>query len=365
VSQSTVHYWVHHAQGQRLDRVDWHDRPYTTRTSSRTDPAIEDLVLTVRTELERDSDLGFHGAQAIHEALKGRTSEPLPSVRTIDRILERRGAWDGRKRTRRPPPPPGWHLPEVASKRQELDSFDVVEGLVIKGGPQVEVLNGISLHGGLAASWPVQASVTAQVVVESLIEHWRAFGLPGYAQFDNDMIFQGPHAHPDVIGRVSRLCLSLSVVPVFVVPHEFGFQSMIENYNGIWQAKVWARFEHGSLPDLQGHSQRYAAALRRHRADRIESAPQRRAFPKRWRLNLQSRPHGRIIYLRRTSAVGTVEVLGRSFEVDQHWLNRLVRVEVDLDRDKIRIYRLRRREPQDQPLLKELNHHIKIGKFFE
>ena len=128
----------------------------------------------------------------------------------------------------------------------------MVEGLVIKGGPQVEVLNGISLHGGLAASWPVEASVTAKVVVESLIEHWRAFGLPGYAQFDNDTIFQGPHAHPDVIGRVSRLCLSLGVVPVFVVPHEFGFQSMIENYNGTWQAKVWARFQHGSLPGLAG-----------------------------------------------------------------------------------------------------------------
>jgi hypothetical protein len=315
--------------------------------------------------LERDSDLGFHGADAIHEVLTGRQVAPLPSVRTINRILERRGALDAQRRTRRPAPPPGWHLPEVAAKRQELDSFDVVEGLVIKGGPHVEVLNGISLHGGLAGSWPVEASVTSKVVVESLIEHWRAFGLPGYAQFDNDTIFQGPHTHPDVVGRVSRLCLGLGVVPVFVVPHEFGFQSMIENYNGTWQAKVWARFEHGALPDLQGHSQRYVPALRRHRADRIESAPQRRAFPTEWRLNLQARLRGRIIYLRRTSAAGTVEVLGRSLEVDLHWLNRLVRVEVDLDADKIRIYRLRRREPQDQPLLKGLNHHIKRRRFAE
>jgi hypothetical protein len=246
-----------------------------------------------------------------------------------------------------------------------LDSFDVVEGLVIKGGPQVEVLNGVSLYGGLAAAWPMEASVTSKIVVTSLIEHWRAFGLPGYAQFDNDTIFQGPHAHPDVVGRVSRLCLSLGVVPVFVVPHEFGFQSAIENYNGTWQAKVWTRFQHGSLRDLQGHSQRYVTALRRHRADRIESAPQRPAFPERWHLDLQARPRGRIMYLRRTSAVGTVEVLGRVFEVDPHWLNRLVRVEVDLDDDTIRIYRLRRREPRDQPLLKELHHHITRRKFSE
>jgi hypothetical protein len=319
----------------------------------------------MRTELGQVSDLGFHGAEAIHEALKARKVETLPSVRTIHRILERRGALDGQRRTRRPAPPPGWHLPEVISKGRELDSFDVVEGLSIKDGPQVEVFNGISLHGGLPASFPVQASVTAKLVVESLTEHWRAFGLPGYAQFDNDTIFQGTHAHPDVIGRVSRLCLSLGVVPVFVVPHEFGFQSAIENDNGTWQAKVWTRFQHGSLLDSQGHSQRYVTALRRHRADRIESAPRRRAFPAGWHLNLQSRPRGRIMYLRRTSATGAVEVLGRSFEVDPHWLNRLVRVEVDLDGDKIRIYRLRRREPRDQPLLKELHHHIKRRRFSE
>jgi len=345
--------------------VDWHDRPRTPRITTRTETAIEDLVLTVRQELGRCSDPGFQGAEAIHEALKARHVEPLPSVRTINRILARRGALDGQRRLRRPAPPPGWHLPEVASKRRELDSFDVVEGLVIKDGPQVEVLNGISLHGGLAASWPVEAGVTAKLVVASLTEHWRAFGLPGYAQFDNDTTFQGTHAHPDVIGRVSRLCLSLGVVPVFVVPHEFGFQSMVENLNGTWQAKVWARFEHGSLLDLQGHSQRYVTALRRHRAERIESAPRRRDFPTGWRLNLQSRPQGRIIYLRRTSAVGAVEVLGRSFEVDPHWLNRLVRAEVDLDGDTIRIYRLRRREPRDQPLLKEVRHHIKTNKFSE
>jgi hypothetical protein len=360
-----VHHWVRHAQGQRLDRVDWHDRSHAPGAPHRTEAVIEELVLTVRAELERLSDLGFHGAEAIHEALKGRKIEPLPSVRTIHRILERRGVLDGQKRLRRPAPPPGWHLPEVASKRRELDSFDVVEGLVIRDGPQVEVLNGISLHGGLAASWPVEASVTAKLVVESLIEHWRTFGLPGYAQFDNDTIFPGTHAHPDVIGRVSRLCLSLGVVPVFVVPPEFGFQAMIENYNGTWQAKVWGRFLHGSLWDLQGHSQRYVTALRRHRADRIESAPQRRAFPTCWRLNLQSRPRGRIMYVRRTSAAGAVEVMGRSFEADPHWLNRLVRVEVDLDEDKIRISRLRRREPQDQPLLKELHHHIRKGTFLE
>jgi hypothetical protein len=99
---------------------------------------------------------------------------------------------------------------------------------------------------------------------------------------------------------------------------------------------------------LTDRSGRHVAALRRRRADRIEAAPPRRAFPERWRLNLQARLRGRMVYVRRTDAEGRAEVLGRAFEVDQHWAHRLVRAEVDLDAGKIRFYRLRRREPGDQ-----------------
>jgi hypothetical protein len=365
VSPATVNRWVRHAHGQRLDRVDWSDRSSVPHTTQRTDSAIEDLVLEVRRQLQAESDLGFAGAAAIRQALQSRGVEPLPSERTIYRILGRRGALDRRHRVRRPAPPPGWYLPDVASRRRELDSFDVVEGLVIKGGPQVEVLNGISLCGGLVASWPRDRSITAKFVVECLVEHWRQFGLPGYAQFDNDTIFQGPHAHPDTVGRVSRLCLGLGVVPVFVPPREPGFQAAIENYNGSWQVRVWARFEHADLDGLKDRSSRHVAALRRHRADRIESAPLRRAFPKRWKLNLQAGLKGRIVYVRRTDGEGRAEVLGRSFAVDRNWANRLVRAEVDLDAGAIRFSRLRRREPGDQPLLKEVSHRIKPKSFHE
>jgi hypothetical protein len=365
VSPATVNHWVQFAHGQRLDRVDWHDRSRAPLHPPRTDAAIEDQVLAVRRELEQSSDLGFHGAEAIHDALRARGVADLPTVRTINRILRRSGVLDRQARVRRRPPPVGWYLPEVAAKRRELDCFDGVEGLVIKDGPQVEVLNGISLHGGLAVSWPREASLTAKVVVECLIEHWKAVGLPGYAQFDNDTIFQGTHAHPDVVGRVTRLCLSLAVVPVFVPPREPGFQAIMEGYNGTWQAKVWARFVHASVSGLEERSSRFVAAHRRHRADRIEAAPRRRAFPERWSLKLQARPRGRIVYIRRTDATGAVGLLGRSFEVDGGWANRLVRVEVDLDGGELRFHRLRRREPSDQPLLGRVKYRLPGRKFHE
>ena len=351
VSLSVVQRWVGRADGQRLDRVDWSSQPTSgARPSNRASPQIEALVLTLREQLAKTSDLGEYGAEAIRAALLERGLETPPSVRTIGRILARSGVLDGQRRIRRPAPPPGWYLPEVVAGRAELDSFDTVSGLLLAGGIDVVVLNGISLHGGLVTSWPCY-SVTATLTASLLIEHWRQFGLPGYAQFDNDNIFQGPHQYPDVIGRVMRTCLLLGVVPVFAPPREPGFQASVESFNGRWQAKVWARFERVTIVELQEHSERYIAAARRRAALRIERAPARRPVPQNLVLDLQIRPRGTIIFIRRTDDHGYASVLGHRFLVAEHWLHRLVRAEVDLDNDCIRFYALRRREPTVQPLL--------------
>ncbi len=279
VALSTVQKWVSRADGTRLDRVDWSDQPCGPKSvPARTPRAVEHQVLAARIELRDNSALGEFGADAICRHLVGEGSEKVPCARTIHRILERHGALDGGRRVRRPAPPPGWYLPELAGRRAELDSFDFVESLKIRNGPLVDVLNATSLHGGLPGSWPM-AQKAAQKALEALVEHWRAFGCPGYAQFDNDTVFQGPHQHPDTLGRISRLCLSLGIVPVFVPPRETGFQAAIENFNGRWQAKVWSRFEHQSLAELRERTARYFGALRARSASRIEAAPVRRAFP--------------------------------------------------------------------------------------
>jgi putative transposase len=357
VGLATVAHWVARAKGRRLDRVDWSDRSRAPRQTRRTATAVEDRVLQARRDLAQ-GDLGAIGAEPIRQALVEQGAAAVPSVRTINRILARRGALDGRARTRRPPPPTGWYLPDVAAAQAELDSFDIVEGLVIRGGPEVEVLNGVSLHGGLVVTWPVVSPVTAAMTVTSLTEHWRAVGLPGYAQFDNDMIFQGTHRYPDALGRIIRLCLSLGVVPVFVPPRETGFQAMIESYNGWWQVRVWSRFQHADLEELQGRSGRHVQALRRHRAARLESAPDRRAFPAGWKLDLKKRPRGRLVYLRRSNGLSEVTLLGRTWPLGQVWPNRLVRCEVDLDRDKIRFFTLRRKEPTSQPQILEVDYRL-------
>ena len=365
VSLSTVQLWVARAGHRPLDDVEWAGRSARPHHTRRTSRDIEDRVLQVRHELKATSDLGEFGAAAIRRALLTQGPPAVPAVRTLGRILERRGALDGRRRIRRPPPPRGWYLPAVAQRQVELDSVDIIEGLHLRGGgPDIEVLTVISLHGGLVGAWPV-LQVTAKGAVELLLAHWRAVGLPRYVQFDNDNIFQGPHQHRDAVGRVVRLCLGLGLTPVFAPPREPGLQAAIEAFNGRWQAKVWARFPYDSVAALQAQSARYITAVRHRAALSIDSAPPRRPVAAPWHLDLQAPPRGQVIYVRRTTEHGEVHLLGRTFVVDPLWGFRLVRCEVDFTAERIRCSALRRRQPDHQPLLAELPYALPRRRFQE
>jgi hypothetical protein len=356
VAVSTVQYWVARSAGQRLDRVDFDNRR-PGRAVNRTPRRIERHVLALREQLRRHSVLGEYGARAIGAALQeGRTTATVPARATIHRILARHGALDGTHRQRRPPPPKGWYLPAVAAGRAELDSFDFIEDLKIAEGPLVSVLTATSLHGAVAGA-RVMEQPSAQATVNTLLDRWRHLGLPSYAQFDNDTLFQGAHQWPDSVGRVTRLCLALGVTPVFAPPREPGFQNAIEGFNGLWQAKVWHRHHARSAADLQAVCDRYVAAHRAKNAARAEAAPARRALSADFALDLRAPLRGTVVYLRRTSEHGAVELLGYRFKVDPQWTHRLLRCEVDFTRHRIRCYALRRRQPAHQPLLCSFPYH--------
>lgn len=116
-------------------------------------------------------------------------------------------------------------MPAVAEGEAELDCFDFIEDLKIADGPLLTLLTATSLHGGLVDTWALLRR-TAKSTVDCLVERWRREGLPTYAQFDNDTVFQGAHQFPDAIGRVSRLCLALGVIPLFAPPREPGFKTL-------------------------------------------------------------------------------------------------------------------------------------------
>ena len=55
---------------------------------------------------------------------------------------------------------------------------------------------------------------------------------------------------------------------------------------------------------------------------------------------------------------GEVVLSGKEYLIAKNWLNRLVRCEVDLTENKIRVYGLRRADPENQPLLNEWEYRL-------
>jgi len=358
VHHATLLRWVRRAEGCRLDRVAWSDLPSGPRDGvGRIDPAMEEQILSIRRWLREASALGEFGARAIRDELVARGLSDLPSVRTIGRVLERRGALDARGRVRRPAPPRGWYLSGLAERRVELDSFDVITDLKIEEGPWIEVFTGISLHGGAVSAWPAQHVLGADVRAW-LEAHWRATGCPDYVQFDNDTRFAGARLREAEVGRVARFCLSLGIALVFAPPRERGFQSEIERFNGLWQAKVWRRFRHRDLEALRARSESYIAASHWRHAARIESAPPRRPFPLDWSFDVKAPPTGRLILIRRTSDQGVVDLLQRRMPVGASWPQRLVRCEIDFSSQSVSIFGLRRAAPHDHALLAQLPYPL-------
>jgi len=364
VSLHTVQRWVQRAGVLPLKEVDWGSRSKTAhQIANKTSVALERQICFVRKQLETTGALGFVGAQAIREALSQDVDLPEPpSVRTIGRILRRQGLLDGQRRVRRAAPPAGWYLPGLAQQRVELDSFDIVEDLRMENLGLFQLFTTRSLWGPLAEAWPARVASTS-FILQALEAHWQRHGLPTFAQFDNDVRFQGGHNHPDVVGRVMRFCLALGVTPVFAPPLEIGFQAVIENFNGLWQQKVWARFYHENLAALNAASQRFTQAYRNHLARRCDPASPRRLFPKDWSIDWQTPPVGTLIYLRRTNERGAVKILGHTWEVDPLWPHRLLRCHVDLVHHRIDFYRLRRRKPNEQPLINTLPYHLPQRRF--
>jgi hypothetical protein len=342
----TVRKWVGRAAGHRLHRVDWADRAAGNPRPPRTEARREAAILKLRRWLLRHSALGECGAAAIARALRARGT-PAPCVRTIARILARHGVVR-RRRVRKAPPPPGWHLPEVAAGRAELDACDFVEGLTFSRQRSFDVLTAISLWGHTATAYPLSPRKHLRGARAALTARWRRHGLPDYAQFDNDSIFQGSHGHPSHLGRLVHYCLCLGVIPVFAPPREQGFQNHIESFNALWQAKVWHRRRHRDLAQLRGRNAAFLDAHQSKHALRLDAAPPRRSFP-------SVVPHipaaHLVILLRRADASGSVTLGRRSFRLPPGYAHRLVRCEWHLLLSHLTCFALHRSNPAHQPEL--------------
>ena len=221
---------------------------------SRTASEIEEVVKHVRLTLYNQGQ--FCGAQAIRWQLKEQGVQPLPSIRTIGRILARHGLTH--RRTGRYEPKgkayPALDAPHPGSVHQS----DFVGPCYLRGPVRFYSLNTIDLATGRCGVEPVLGG--KHTVVEALWATWLRLGLPKYQQVDNEAVFFGSVAHPRGMGKLIRLCLPLGVEPCFIPLAEPWRNGVVEKFNDHWRKMFFERV----VMECEGDLKRESLAFEQH-----------------------------------------------------------------------------------------------------
>lgn len=244
----------------------WHQsRPRRPHSASRHTPAeIEEIVKMVRLNLYNQGL--FCGAQAIHWELTDIGVTPLPSIRTINRILSRNelthrrtGKYEA-KGTAYP------KLPSVFPN--QTHQADLVGPCYLKGPVRFYSLNIVDTATVRCGLHPC-LSKSGQVIQDGFWETWRRMGIPERVQVDNAMSFFGSPTHPRGMGPLIRLCLHNDVEPWFIPMAEPWRNGMIESFNDRYQQMFLGKvimatedgLKAGSLAFEQRHNSKYRYSL--------------------------------------------------------------------------------------------------------
>ena len=319
--------------------------------AQRIPPELERTILSIRRRLQAHATLATRysltGATAILNELKTLGIRPLPSERTIERVLERNGLTAPRVRLAPLLPRQEYPGPQARASN-ELHEVDLVGPIYLKGsGHRYYIWVGKDAFDG-AVCLRLAYSRRMDEVLWFLGECWKNLGLPEQVQIDNarELAGWGPAAR--MLSRVIRLCLRHGVGPVFIPVGEPQFNGSVENFNGWFQE-----------PLLQRRFKR-PGDLRRELARLQEAVNTQHAHPRlggktpaqhRRGLRLRKLPGsfvvpterqplaaGRVTFIRRVSVTGTVTLLSQSFRVGKRHRGLYLRLVVDTGRGTLTAY---------------------------
>lgn len=252
-SRQWVYKWLTRAAAGGPDWAS--DRSRRPHVSPQALPAdVVEAVRLVRLELYNAGLLC--GAQNIRWRLEELTVTPLPSVRSIGRILAREDLTH--RRTGRYTPK-GTPYPALAAPRPNaVHQVDYVGPCYLQGPVRFWRLNTVDVATVRCAVEPV-ASRAGQATVDALWATWHRLGLPGHVQIDNEMVFYGSPAHPRGMGVLIRLCLPLGVEPWFIPFQEPWRNGVVERFNTHYRSKFLAWVQVPDFPGLRPASLAFEA----------------------------------------------------------------------------------------------------------
>jgi putative transposase len=319
--------------------------------AQRIPPELERTILSVRRRLQAHASpatrYSLVGATAILAELKALGIRPLPSERTIERVLERNGLTAPRVRLAPLLPRQEYPGPQARASN-DLHEVDLVGPVYLKGRRQrYYIWVGKDAFDG-AVCLRLVGSRRMDEVLWFLGECWKDLGRPEQVQFDNARELSGWGPAARTLCRVIRLCLRFGVSPVFIPKGEPQFNGSVENFNGWFQEPLFQH--HFTRPgDLRRELARLQEAVntqhvhprlggktaaQHRRGLRLQKLPARFEVPT-GRLPLAA---GRVTFIRRVSVAGTVTVLSQTFRVGKKHRGLYLRLAVDTGRGWLTAY---------------------------
>lgn len=315
-------------------------------------PEVERSILNIRRRLTSQVHPGTRysliGAGSILAELQILHIRPLPSLRTIERVLERNGITTPKVRlapylSRATYPKP------QANTSNQLHEVDGVGPIYLKGNRQryyIFVCKDV-YDGGVCLR--IYRSRKMEVILDFLGECWKSLGLPAQMQFDNarEVVGWGPAAK--YLSRVLRLCLRFGVEPLLIPPGRPQRNGSVENFNGWFQPRLF-QWHYAQLSALKRELQRLEQTVNtQHVQPRLNGLTpvqhRRRTKLRKLPLNYPI-PHdplpvaaGRITFFRQVTKHGNLHLLSQTFFVGKRLKGEYVRAVLDTQRAHLTVYR--------------------------
>lgn len=193
---------------------------------------IEEAVKIIRFSLYNKNL--FYGAQAIQWELEELGIKPVPSLRTINRILSRN---DLTHRRTGKYIPKGTPYPKLLAERpNQVHQADFIGPLYLNGPIRFYSLNIVDIATGRCGTQPI-ISKKSQNTVDSLWSIWWRLGIPKHLQIDNELVFFGSNRYPRAMSSFIRLCLHHDVELWFIPVKEPWRNGVVEKFNEHYRQK--------------------------------------------------------------------------------------------------------------------------------
>lgn len=307
---------------------------------------IEEIVKMVRLRLYNEGR--FCGAQAIRWEMEDLTVWPLPSLRTINRILARAELTN--RRTGRYEPK-GKAYPKLKADRPgQAHQTDFVGPLYLQGGLRFYSLNSVDLATGRCVMEPVLTR-SAQATVDAFWASWIRLGLPQNQQVDNEMSFYGSPRHPRGMGPLIRLGLLHGIEVWFIPVREPWRNGVVEKFNDIWKDRFLRRVDLGSETELRKENlafeERHNARYRYSKlggktpAQALGATKAKLSFPTKHKppqCPLPKPETGRYHLMRFVRSDGRLNIFGETFPAPPEAIYEYVRLTIDVERQCLGVF---------------------------